>query len=146
MARLRPARRRRRAPRRLGWERRRVAQARPSAAASSSQTPATRTPNASYDRPDPQEQRVPPRLPLPARLACATKLEKRFPLRAPRSRPSLEAPLTSLRRRNPRGLPWAAAARWPRLSARRRPRCPAPLGARPDRDPRDPGSRGPSDP
>lgn len=76
----------------------------------------------------------------PARLACATKLPKRFPLGAPHFQPNLEAPPTSRRRQDPRGPPSAAPAQRPRLSARRGPRCPAPLGARPGR------TRGPPDP
>lgn len=58
---------------------------------------------------------------------CVTKLEKRFPLRAPRSRPSLEAPRTPLLRGSSRGLPWAAALR-AAAPGGRRPRCPAPSG------------------
>lgn len=107
-----PAPKRRRPLLCLSWKRGRVAQDRLSFAA---QAPATLTQTVSADlrRPakiqDQNREFLPSASPFPARLACATKLEKRFPLRAPRSRPSLEAPPTSLLRRSPRGLPSAAA-------------------------------------
>lgn len=62
-----------------------------------------------YPRGEQNGELLPVPSPCPIRLACATKLEKRFPLRAPRSRPNLEASLTSLLRQSPSGLPSAAA-------------------------------------
>ena len=69
---------------------------------------------------------VPAPYPIPATLACATKLAKRFPLRAPHSRLRLEAPPLSQLRQTRVGFPWPPLPRARGLlDARRRPRRPA---------------------
>lgn len=106
--------------------------------------PRLRLPTAETARSVPRTEFIPAPYPFPDTLACATKLARWLPLRASRSRPSLEAPAPSPLRQPRVGLPRPPLGRAPgsvRDAVAAAPLQTAQVGARPAQTPGPPDGK-----